>query len=206
MSLLVDLLPVIAFFAAFYLGKSFPAETGSLVSSIAGPVASSAAFPELAAVLFATGVAIVATVLQVGWLLARRRKVKPMLWLSAFLIIGFGSLTIVLQNEWFIKWKPSVLYWMFALVLAGGRLFGRNLLGLVLGDEVKLPAAVWERLLWMWTGFFAVLGAVNLFVAYRYTTEQWVNFKTFGLLGLTLAFSLACGFYIARHLHEAADG
>lgn len=206
MKLLFDLFPVAAFFIAYRLGKSFPEESAAFVAAAFGPVTATPTFPDLIAVIVATVIAIVATLIQVGWLLARRRPVKPMLWLSAILIVAFGGLTIWLQNEWFIKWKPSLLYWSFAAILAGGRvLFRRNLLSSLLGSELPLPPAVWDRMLWLWAGFFAFLGAANLFVAYRFTTEQWVDFKTFGLIGLTFVFVLGLGFYLGRHLKEVPD-
>ncbi len=135
--LLFDLFPVAAFFIAYRIGKSFPEESAAFVAAAFGPVAASATFPDLVAVIVATTIAIVATLLQVGWLLARRQPVKPMLWLSAILIVAFGGMTIWLQNELFIKWKPSLLYWSFAAILVGGRvLFRRNLLSALLGSEL----------------------------------------------------------------------
>jgi intracellular septation protein len=204
--LLFDLFPVAAFFIAYRIGKSFPEESAAFVAAAFGPVAVTATFPDLIAVIVATTIAIVATLLQVGWLLMRRRPVKPMLWLSAILIVAFGGMTIWLQNELFIKWKPSLLYWSFAAILIGGRvLFRRNLLSALLGSELPLPAAVWDRMLWLWAGFFTLLGAANLYVAYRFTTEQWVDFKTFGLIGLTFAFVLGLGIYLSRHLKAPSD-
>ena len=206
MKLLFDLFPVAAFFIAYRIGKSFPDESAAFVAAAFGPVAVSATFPDLVAVIIATTIAIIATLLQVTWLLARRQQVKPMLWLSAILIVAFGGMTIWLQNELFIKWKPSLLYWSFAAILVGGRvLFRRNLLSALLGSELPLAPAIWDRLLWMWAGFFTVLGGANLYVAYRYTTEQWVDFKTFGLIGLTFAFVLGLGVYLTRHLKEVPD-
>ena len=143
MKLLFDLFPVAAFFIAYRIGKSFPEESATFVAAAFGPVAASATFPDLVAVIVATTIAIVATLLQVGWLLVRRQPVKPMLWLSAILIVAFGGMTIWLQNELFIKWKPSLLYWSFAVILIGGRvLFQRNLLSALLGSELRLPAAI----------------------------------------------------------------
>jgi intracellular septation protein len=204
--LLIDLLPVIAFFAVFKLGKTFPEATASLVTTLFGTVAAATQLPDLVPIILATAVAIVATALQIAWLFLRKQEIKPMLWISAALIIGFGGLTIWLQNEWFIKWKPSLLYWSFAVILLGGQwLFRRNLLGALLGSELKLPERVWNNLLYCWAAFFAALGTANILVAYHSTTEQWVDFKTFGLLGLTLAFSLATGLYMAKHMQEAPN-
>jgi len=204
--LLFDLFPVAAFFIAYRIGKGFPEQSAALMAGLIGPVAATATFPDLVAVIVATVVAIVATLIQVGWLLARGQHVKPMLWLSAILIVAFGGMTIWLQNEVFIKWKPSLLYWSFALILVGGQLFfRRNLLASLLGSELKLTQPVWDRLLWLWAAFFAFLGAANLFVAYRFTTEQWVDFKTFGLIGITFAFVIGLGIYLNRHIKEPAD-
>lgn len=205
MKLLFDLFPVAAFFIAYRLGKSFPEQSAAL-ATVFGPVTATATFPDLIAVIFATTIAIVATLVQVGWLLVRRKRVKPMLWLSAVLIVAFGGMTIWLQNEIFIKWKPSLLYWSFALILVGGRVLARrNLLSALLGSELPLTAAVWDRMLWLWAGFFALLGTANLFVAYNFTTEQWVDFKTFGLIGMTFVFVLGIGVYLSRHMKEAPN-
>ena len=206
MKLLFDLFPVAAFFIAYRLGKSFPEQSAAFVAAAFGPVTATSTFPDLVAVIVATTVAIAATLLQVGWLLLRRRPVKPMLWLSAILIVAFGGMTIWLQNEWFIKWKPTLLYWSFAAILGGGRiLFRRNLLSALLGAELQLPPTVWDRMLWLWAGFFAFLGAANIVVAYLFSTDQWVDFKTFGLIGLTFAFVLGLGIYLSRYLKEVPD-
>jgi len=159
-----------------------------------------------APILLATAVAILASLVQVGWRLARRQKVEPMLWLSLAVIIVFGGATIWLHDETFIKWKPTILYWLFGSILLGGRLMGRrNLLRSVLGEQIVVPPAIWERLLWMWIVFFAAIGVVNLLVAFNFPTETWVNFKLFGLFGLTLVFTLGIGFWLARHMKEAPD-
>ncbi len=206
MKLLFDLLPIFAFFIAFKLGKSFPIAAAAAGTGLFGPIAASTDLPDLVPIMLATVAAIVITLVQVSWLLARRAPIKPALWLSAVLIVVFGGLTIWLRSELFIKWKPTLLYWCFTLLLLGGRLIARrNLLGALLGDEVRLPERVWNRLLWAWSTFFLVLGIANLFVAYNYTTEQWVDFKTFGPLALTVVFSLATAAYMARHWQHAQE-
>lgn len=172
MKFLFDLFPVILFFAAFKIWDIY----------------------------VATGVAIAATFAQVGWLKLRGRRVDTMLWVSLAIIVVFGGATLLLRDETFIKWKPTVLYWLFALALGGAVLFGRNLIRLMLGEQMALPDAVWSRLNWSWAGFFALMGAANLFVAYNFSTEQWVNFKLFGGIGLMLLFVLAQALFLARHL------
>jgi intracellular septation protein len=206
--LLLDLLPVVVFFGAFKIARSFPDATTALVITYFGSLEGAPDQQmELSAVIVASLSAIAATAIQITWLLLRRMPVKPSVWISAGLIVVFGGLTVWLHNEWFIKWKPSILYWIFAMVLAGGKwIWNRNLLGSLLSNEFNVPDAVWDRLLVAWTLFFLGLGAANLAVAYTWSTEAWVNFKTFGLFGLTLGFSLLTAVYMTRHLPSERDG
>ena len=177
MKFLFDLFPVILFFAAF---KAWD-------------------------IYVATGVAIAATFGQIGWVLLRRRRVEPMLWASLGIIVVFGGATLLLRDETFIKWKPTVLYWLFALVLSGAMLgWKRNLIRSLLGQQVRLPEHAWAKLLWSWAGFFLFMGGINLFVAYRFPTEAWVSFKLFGGIGLMLAFVFAQALYLSRHVQEDA--
>jgi intracellular septation protein len=174
MKFLFDLFPVILFFVAFKV-------TGIYV---------------------ATAVAIAATVLQVAWLGLRGRKIDPMLWASLGIIVVFGGATLALQDETFIKWKPTVLYWLFATVLAGGTLVGKNFLRMMLKAQMQLPEEVWSRLTWSWAGFFLFMGAANLFVAFNFSTDTWVNFKLFGGMGLMLVFVLAQAMFLAKYVEE----
>ena len=175
MKFLFDLFPVILFFIAF----------------------------KLADIYVATAVAIGATCLQIGWLKLRRKRVEPMLWASLAIIGVFGGATLLLQNETFIKWKPTVLYWLFGAVLATSALvFRRNLIRTMLSEQMQLPDAVWSRLNLSWAGFFAFMGAANLYVAYNYSTDLWVNFKLFGGIGLMLLFILAQSVFLAKYVAE----
>ncbi|MCO5100244.1 MAG: septation protein A [Burkholderiaceae bacterium] len=178
MKLLFDLFPVVLFFVAY----------------------------KVADIYVATGVAIVASIGQIGWLLARRKRVEAMQWTSLAIIVLFGGLTLVLQDETFIKWKPTVLYGLFALVLAGAQFaFRRNLIRAAMGGKIALPDAVWSRLNAVWVAFFLAMAALNLFVAYRFPTETWVEFKLFGTTGLTLAFVLVQALYVGRHVQEESQ-
>jgi intracellular septation protein len=151
----------------------------------------------------ATAVAIVASFLQIGWLKLRRRKVEPMMWISLAIVVVFGGATLILHDETFIKWKPTVLYWLFAGAIAGAEIFARrNLMRAMLGEQVQMPDPAWRRLNWSWVGFFAVMGAVNLYVAYNFSTDTWVNFKLFGGMGLMLAFVVLQALFLARHVQE----
>lgn len=166
-----DLFPVVLFFVAF----------------------------KLQGIYVATAVAIAATVLQIAWVWFRHRKVDTMLWVSLAVIGVFGGATLLLHDETFIKWKPSILYWLFAGVLLVARMFfGRNLIRSVMGRELTLPDDIWNKVNASWVGFFAAMGVVNLLVAFNFDTDTWVNFKVFGGLGLTFAFVLLQALVLAR--------
>lgn len=205
--LLTDLLPVLLFFLVYKLASGAPDAAAAFAQSTFGGLISGGRVPpDQAPIIVATAVAIVVSLAQVVWLLARGRRVEPMLWISVAIIVVFGGATIWLHDETFIKWKPTILYLVFGGTLAGARLAaGRNLLRTLLGAQIRLPGPVWERLLWAWAGFFFALAALNLTVAYTMSTDAWVNFKLFGLMGLTFAFTLANGVWLARHIEEPAS-
>jgi intracellular septation protein len=126
-----------------------------------------------------------------------------MLWISLGLVVVLGGLTVWLHSETFIKWKPTGLYWAMGLsFLVSKFMFGRNLLKTMLGEQLQLPEPVWARLSLAWVAFFAAMGVINLWVAYNFSTDTWVNFKLFGGIGLMLLFTLAQGLYIGRHLPD----
>jgi intracellular septation protein len=207
MKLLFDLLPVILFFVTYKVSGSFPQQSIAMAGAALGWMVGDGTVPDgQAPILLATAVAIIASVLQVGWLLLRGKRVDPMLWVSLAVIVVFGGATIWFHDETFIKWKPSILYWLFgSALLLGHVVWKRNLLKSLLGSQLDVPDPVWGRLLWAWIAFFGVMGIVNLAVAYSVSTDTWVNFKLFGLFGLTLVFTLGIGVYLARHMKEAPD-
>jgi intracellular septation protein len=153
-------------------------------------------------IFVATAVAIVATFVQVGWLATRKKKIDPMLWASLGIIVIFGGLTLYLRDKTFILWKPTVLYWLFASVLAGATLLRKNLIRSLLSGHVQLPDPVWARLNWAWVAFFGFLGVANLYVAYHYSEKIWAAFKLFGGMGLMLLFVVAQSFYLAKYVTE----
>ena len=178
MKLLLDFLPIAVFFAAFKLFDIY----------------------------VATAVAIGATVAQIAWLRWRTGKVEPMQWLSLGVIVLFGGATLLAHNDTFIKWKPTVLYWLMGGALAVGQLvFRRNLLRSLMGAQLSLPEPAWRILNWSWAGFFAVMGCANLWVAFHYSTDTWVNFKLFGGLGLMALFVVGQAVYLSRHLRTETD-
>ena len=148
----------------------------------------------------ATAVAMVASVAQIAYLRWNRGRVAPVHWLSLAIIVTFGGATLILHDEVFIKWKPTVLYGLFGTILAVGRLgFGRDLIAYVM-QGVTLPAAVWAHVTLSWVAFFAFMGLANWYVAFNYSTDTWVNFKVWGGIGLFFAFALAQGLFLSRHL------
>jgi intracellular septation protein len=125
-----------------------------------------------------------------------------MVWASLAIIAVFGGATLLLQDETFIKWKPTVLYWLFGAVLAGALALRRNLVRAMLSEQIRLPEPIWLRLSWSWIGFFVFMGALNLYVAYNFSTDNWVNFKLFGGMGLMLLFVLAQAMVLAKYVEE----
>ena len=175
MKLLFDLFPIILFFAAF----------------------------KLFGIYAATAAAIAATVLQIVWSKWRHGKVDTMLWVSFAIISVLGGATLLLHDENFIKWKPTVLYWVFAATLLFSRLlFGKNLMHALLHEKLALPHRVWDHLNLGWSLFFAALGVANLYVAFNYPTETWVNFKLFGTTGLMLVFVLLQATLLSKYVEE----
>jgi intracellular septation protein len=172
---LFDFFPVILFFVAF----------------------------KVADIYVATGTAIAATVVQIGYVLARGRKVTGMQWASLVIIGLFGGATLLLRDETFIKWKPTVLYWLAGVVFLGALAFRQNLVKAVMSEGgLELPEPVWAKLAIAWGVFFIFNGTLNLWVAHTFSTEVWVNFKLFGGLGLMLAFVVAQALWLARYLPE----
>jgi intracellular septation protein len=179
MKLLIDFFPIILFFAAF----------------------------KVAGIYVATGVAIVATFAQIAWLRHTTGRVEPMQWVSLGVIVLFGGATIALHNDTFIKWKPTVLYWLMGGALLAGQVFFRkNLLKSLMGSQLVLPDPVWRVTNWSWVVFFAILGALNLWVAFNFDTDTWVNFKLFGGMGLMVLFILGQAVYLGRHIKTEEAG
>ena len=151
----------------------------------------------------ATGVAIVATFAQIGWLLARGRKVDTMLWASLALIVVFGGATLFFHDATFIKWKPTILYWLFSTsLLVSAVVFNKNLIRSFMEAQLKLPDDVWSRLNVAWIGFFACMGFLNLYVAFQYTEATWVKFKLFGGMGLMFLFVIAQSMFLGKYIEE----
>lgn len=201
MKILFDLFPIILFFAAFKLAGSDPEQANALAMSI-GYHADIKQIP----ILIATAIAIFATFLQIGWVWLRHGKVDTMLWVSLGLIVVFGGATLWLHDPTFIKWKPTVLYWLFAVtLLVSDYVFKKNLISVMMKGQVKLPSPVWRRLNLSWVLFFAGMGVLNLYVAFNYSESTWVNFKLFGFMGLMLVFIVLQGLMLSKHMEEGEN-
>jgi intracellular septation protein len=176
MQFLADFFPLILFFLAFKLWDIY----------------------------VATAVAIAASFLQIGYFHWVRGKVKTMHWLALAIIVIFGGATLLLHDDTFIKWKPTVLYWLMGAALAAGRLvFRKNFISVMLEDvtgKMALPETVWARITWSWVAFFAAMGAANWYIAFHFPTDLWVNFKVFGGIGLFLLLGVGTAFALARYM------
>jgi len=181
MKLLFDLFPVLLFFVAF----------------------------KLYGIYVATAVAIAASFVQVSLSWLKHRRVETMHLVTLALIAGLGGATLILQDETFIKWKPTAVNWLFGLAFLGSQYIGKKpLVERMMGHNLTLPCPIWKRLNLAWVAFFFALGCANLYVAFRFDTNTWVSFKLFGIMGLTFAFVIAQAVYLARYVkthHESRE-
>lgn len=213
MKFLIDFFPVLLFFVAY----------------------------KIYGIYVATGVAIAASAIQVGWLRLKHRRTETMHLVTLGLLVVFGGLTIALHDRAFIMWKPSIVNWLFAAAFLTSHFIGdRPLIERMMSHAIEVPSRIWRRLNLMWSAFFILSGLANLYVANRFFSaehalltaagqeqidlatcnsafsgqlldlcmaaqareETWVNFKLFGMMGLTIAFVIIQAFYLARHIRD----
>ena len=173
MKLLFDFLPILLFFIAY----------------------------KLADIYVATAVLIAVTLAQVGWIWLRQRRVEKIPLFTAGLVLTLGGATLILHDPIFVKWKPTVVNWLFSMTFLGSCFIGqKSLLERMMGEQLELPAPIWVKLTLAWAAFFFAMGLANLYVAFNFDENTWVNFKLFGMLGLTLVFVLAQAAYMSRHI------
>ena len=154
----------------------------------------------------ATSVAIGASLIQVLLYWFKHRRFEKMHLITLALIVVFGGATLLLHDDLFIKWKPTVLNWLFAVAFLGSQYIGKKpLIRRMLDEQIQLPDLIWSRLNLSWAGFFTALGAANLYVMYNFDTNTWVNFKLFGMLGLTFIFVIIQAFYMTRYVKVKND-
>lgn len=154
----------------------------------------------------ATAVAIAAAAVQTFAYWFKHRRFEKMHLVTFGLLAVFGGLTLVLHDPTFIKWKPTVINWLFAAVFFGSHFIGKSILvERMMSHAIQAPQPVWLKLSYAWIIFFISVGVLNLYVAFNYAEETWVNFKLFGMLGITFAFVIAQGLYLSRYIQEEPE-
>jgi intracellular septation protein len=191
MKFLFDLFPVIFFFITLKVSEK-TAGAGAFLKQLLDTVGiTTAVKPDLVPIMLATIAVIFATLIQVVWAKFKHGKVDKTLWISALLIVVLGGFTLYLQDDTFIKWKPTILYWVFAsTILVSHFLFNKNIIRSMMDQNVDLPEHVWKKMNLSWAIFFTLLGFINLFVAKHFSTDTWATFKLFGATGLMFVFIL----------------
>jgi intracellular septation protein len=175
MKLLFDFFPVLVFFLAYKLSGLF----------------------------VATGLTMLASVVQVSIFWLKYRRFEKMHMVTLVMVLLLGAATLWFRDPLFIKWKPTAIYWLFAVLFLGSHFFGKkNILQHMMGSKIELSSHAWRRLSFMWVAFFFILGIVNVFVLYQFSTDVWVNFKLFGTFALMFIFVLFQAFYITKHLEK----
>lgn len=154
-------------------------------------------------VLAATAVAIIATIIQVFLFWLKNKRIEKMHIVTLILITVLGGATLILKDPVFIKWKPTGVNWAFAIAFLGSQFIGsKPLVKRMMAHAVDLPEAVWHKLNYAWVVFFTAMGFANLYVAFNYDLSTWVDFKTYGMLGLTFLFVILQAVYLAKHMPE----
>jgi intracellular septation protein len=153
--------------------------------------------------MLATGAVIIGSIIQIIWAKFKYKQVDKTLWMSAILVVLLGGMTLYFQNDAFIKWKPTVLYWIFTTVLLLAYWIGKkNIIKTMVGKEVKLPELIWIKLNYAWAIFFALLGCLNLYVAFNFSIDTWASFKLFGTMILMFSFIVIQSLFINKYLIE----
>ncbi len=204
MKFLFDVFPVLLFFIAFKWGESNPAMAQEWVQHfLSGFIADGKTPVEVAAVIFATAITLLASVLQISYLLLKRVKVDAMLWVSFITIMVFGGATIYFHSETFIKLKPTVLYWCYGgALLLSQLIFKKNLIKAAMSAQVQLPETVWSRLGLVWIAYFTLMGLANLFVAQQFSTSTWATFKLVSLVGIMPAFIIGQSLFLSKYIED----
>ena len=205
MKLLFDFFPIILFFISYHQAEFL------IKNTFIGQLIDPAKADFIAATIVATGIAIVASFVQVTFNWIKTRKFEKMHLFSLALITILGSITIAFGNPAFVQWKPTVLNWLFAGVFLSSMYIGKeSIVRRMMGGQIELPDAVWSRLNLSWVVFFIISGVANLYVAFYYgldyddktRMDNWVNFKLFGLMGITIGFVILQALYISKYITE----
>ncbi len=198
MKFLIDFFPVVLFFVAYKFFGDLPPQWIEMANQL--PFVSISPDEPKDAIYFATVVIILSTIIQN---IAHRlifKKLEKMHLISLGILIAFGTLTLAFKDPLFIKWKVSVFNWVFAVVIIGSQFIGsKSLIERMMAHAIDVPKKIWKKVNFSWGVFFALVGFVNIYVAYSYSEETWVDFKLFGVLGMTFVFMVAQGIYLAKH-------
>jgi intracellular septation protein len=201
MKLLIDFLPIVIFFLVY----KFAPESIEAISPLLN-ADQIKQLTDMPAIILATAVLIPASILQILYTKISTGKVETMHLVTLALVITMGGATVIFQDKTFIQWKPSVVNWLFAAAFFGSRFVGKKtILQRMMGQNLTLPTPAWHNLNYVWVAFFTFSGIANLYVAYNFSEDTWVNFKLFGLLGLTILFIIAQSFYLYRFMNSEGE-
>jgi intracellular septation protein len=203
MKFLFDLFPVILFFITLKVAEK-TASASLVLSKVLTTIGiTTTVKPSLVPIMLATVAVIIGSIIQIIWAKFKYKKVDKTLWMSAILVVLLGGMTLYFQNDAFIKWKPTVLYWIFTTVLLLAYWIGKkNIIKTMVGKEVKLPELIWIKLNYAWAIFFALLGCLNLYVAFNFSIDTWASFKLFGTMILMFSFIVIQSLFINKYLIE----
>lgn len=200
MKFLFDLFPILVFFGVFKWSESHINSAYQLITYLFNIISVETIQISQASILLATTVVILVTLMQITYLIVRGKKIDGALWVSLPIIMTFGGATIYFRDETFIKWKPTILYWCFAVILIFSKYFlKKNLIYIMMKKKITLPIIVWTKLNQVWSVFFFLLGLLNLYIAFNYTLNTWVNFKMFGTITLMFIFIILQSLFISKY-------
>ena len=203
MKLLFDLFPVLLFFLSYNRAEKFPEQSHQIANQLlAGLTSGNSVSIQMAPILLATSIAVIASVLQISYLLIRQKKIDLMLWVSFFIVTVFGGLTIYFQNDTFVKVKLTLIYWLFAAgFIFSQYVLKKNFLKTMMSAEISMPEIAWNKLNLVWVGYFFLMGAANLYVALVYSQSTWVSYKFYSFFALPI-FIVGQTFFLMKYIEE----
>lgn len=205
MKFLFDFFPVALFFLVYKLFADLPPSLVEAANHL--PLVSLDQNNPQDAILMATLVIILATIVQNALYFAMNRRFERMHLITLGILIVFGVLTLFLKDPVFIKWKVSIVNWAFALAFLASQYIGsrKSLTERMMSSAISVPPVIWTRTNLMWVTFFIFIGVINLVVAYNFSEDFWVDFKLFGVLGLTFVFIVAQVIYLQKHATDTTE-
>lgn len=205
MKFLFDFFPILVFFSVFKWSKDHLNTAQNITVQYLSKIVSNNDIIDTSQVpiLLATAITILVMLVQMVYLLLRCKKIDSTFLLSLITIILFGGATIYFHDDSFIKWKPTVLYWCFSIILLTSKfILKKNLICIMMEKQIRLSEQIWNQLNLAWSVFFILLGLLNLYIAFNYTINTWVNFKLFGIIILILVFVCIQSIYLYKHIKD----